>query len=69
MLGELTTNIRREKMDKVFVVMNLNSTFVGVYSDRNKAQSVVDRMQGTFDGSELIVEENPINDLSMFNCW
>jgi hypothetical protein len=54
-------------MEKVFVVMNLDSHFIGVYSCRQKAQEVVDRMKGKFFGSELIIEETSIDDFSMFN--
>ncbi len=66
MLGELTTNMRREKMDKVFVVMDIESVFMAVYSSKEKAQQFVDRMRGTYLGNELIVEETPIDDFSMF---
>lgn len=54
-------------MEKVFVVMTVNSYFIGVYSSHEKAQEVVVRLGGEYMGAELIVEEHKINDLSMFN--
>ena len=54
-------------MKNVFVVMDIKSTFIGVYSCRQKAQQVVDKMGGEFDGNELIIKERPLDDFSMFD--
>jgi len=56
---------------RIFVVTGTDSVFVGAYDSREKAQSVVDRMEGTMIGSnneivELGVYEETLNDLSMF---
>ncbi len=60
-------NPMMSQMKKVFVVMDIKSTFIGVYSCRQKAQQVVDRMGGEFEGNELIIEEHPLDDFSMFD--
>lgn len=54
-------------MDKVFIVMDIESVFVGVYSSKEKAQQAVDRMKGTYLGNKLIIEETAIDDFSMFD--
>ena len=47
--------------------MDIKSTFIGVYSCRQKAQQVVERMGGEFEGNELIIEEHPLDDFSLFD--
>jgi len=55
------------KMEKVFVVTDTDSTFIGTYSCHQKAQQVVDRMEGKFLDNDLIISEEPLDDFSMFD--
>lgn len=54
-------------MKKVFVVMDINSHFISVCSCYQKAKNIVERLGGEYLGNELIIEENSINDFSMFD--
>lgn len=54
-------------MDKVFVVMDRELSFLSVYSSREKAQKFVDRMKWAYLENDLIVIETPIDDFSMFD--
>lgn len=57
----------------IFVLMSIESAFVGAYDSHQKAKEVMDRMRGTMldhnngEAVELIIEKTTLNDLSMFN--
>ena len=78
MLGELTTNIRREKMDKVFIVARLQprsgnkgffpigySSIIKVMSNYEKAKDFWVQMEGECLDGPLIIKEMAVNENGM----
>lgn len=67
-IGYLLGQEITKKEKKVFVVMDTDSTFIGVYSCRKNAHEVIKRMGGKFlDDKDLIIAEERLDDFSMFD--